>query len=109
MEEYQSIMKNDVWEVVPRPNGKSVVTSKWIFKIKHVANGSVEKHKDRSVARGFSQKEEVDYDKTFYTVAWYTSIKTIIVIASSMGWKLLQTDVKSAFLNGVIKEEFYIK
>ena len=51
---FQSIMKNDVWEAVPRPEGKSVVTSKWLFKIKHGAQGSVEKHKSRFVARGFS-------------------------------------------------------
>ena len=56
-EEYQLIMKNDVWDVVPRPQGKSVVTSKWIYKIKHVADGSIEKHKEIFVARGFSQKE----------------------------------------------------
>jgi hypothetical protein len=43
MEEYNSIMKNDVWEVVPRPEGKSVVTSRWLYKLKHVANGSIEK------------------------------------------------------------------
>jgi len=53
-EEYQSIMKKDVWDVVPRPEGKSVITSKWIYKIKHAANGSIEKHKARFVARGFS-------------------------------------------------------
>jgi hypothetical protein len=65
MEEYQSIMKNDVWEVVPRPEGKSVVTSKWIYKIKHAADDSIDKYKARFVARGFSQKEGEDYDKTF--------------------------------------------
>ena len=54
IEEYQSIMKNDVWDVVPRPKGKSVVTSKWIYKIKHVVDGSIEKYKARFVARGFS-------------------------------------------------------
>ena len=54
MKEFQSIMKNDVWEVVPRPEGKSVVTSKWLFKIKHEADGNVEKHKARFVAKGFS-------------------------------------------------------
>jgi hypothetical protein len=54
LEEYQSIMKNDVWDVVPRPEGKSVVTSKWIYKIKHVANGSIEKYKATFVAHGFS-------------------------------------------------------
>ena len=50
IEEYQSIMKNDVWDVVPRPEGKSVVTSQWIYKIKHTADGSIEKYKARFVA-----------------------------------------------------------
>jgi hypothetical protein len=109
MEEYQSIMKNDVWEVVPRPEGKSVVTSKWIYKIKHVADGNIEKYKARFVARGFSQKEGEDYDETFAPVAKYTSIRSIIAIASVMGWKLHQMDVKTAFLNGVIEEEVYIE
>jgi hypothetical protein len=52
--EYQSILKNDAWDIVPRPEGKSIVTSKWIYKIKHAADGSVEKYKARFVARGFS-------------------------------------------------------
>ena len=54
IKEYQSIMKNDVWDVVPRPEGKSVVTSKWIYKIKHTTDASIEKYKARFVARGFS-------------------------------------------------------
>jgi hypothetical protein len=54
MEEYNSIMKNDVWEVVPRPKGKSVVTSRWLYKLKQVADGSIEKYKARFVAWGFS-------------------------------------------------------
>jgi hypothetical protein len=74
VEEYQSIMKSDVWEVVPRPEGKSMVTSKWLFKIKHAVDRSIEKHKARFVARGFSQKEGIDYDETFAHVARYTSI-----------------------------------
>jgi phenylalanyl-tRNA synthetase alpha subunit len=67
MEEYQSIMKNDVWEIVSRPEGKSMVTSKWIYKIKHAADDNIEKYKARFVARGFSQKEGVDYEETFYS------------------------------------------
>ena len=59
-EDYQSIMKNDVWDVIPRLEGKSVVTSKWIYKIKHAADGSIEKYKAQFVARGFSQKEGID-------------------------------------------------
>ena len=56
-EEYASIMKNYVWEVVPRPEGKSVVTSRWLYKIKYVVDGSIEKYKARFLARGFSQVE----------------------------------------------------
>jgi transposase InsO family protein len=63
-EEYQSIMKNEVWEIVPRPKNKDVVSSRWLFKIKHVADGSI-KYKARFVARGFSQKEGIDYEETF--------------------------------------------
>ena len=109
VEEYQSIMKNDLWEVVSRPEGKSVATSKWIYKIKHAANGSVEKYKARFVARGFSQKEGVDYDETFAHVARYTSIRAIISLASVLSWRLHQMDVKTAFLNGIIEEEVYIE
>eukprot|EP00253_Pinus_taeda_P026597 PITA_26597 len=64
-EEYESIIKNDVWDVVPRPKDKFVVTSKWIYKIKHGADGSAKKHKARLVAQGFCQKEGVDYDEIF--------------------------------------------
>jgi hypothetical protein len=108
-EEYQSIIKNDVWEVVPRPKNKDVVSSKWIYKIKHAADGSIEKHKARFVARGFSQKEGIDYEETFSPVARYTSIRTIIALAAKMKWKLHQMDVKTTFLNGVIEEEVYIE
>ena len=101
-EEYESIMKNDVWEIIPRPKGKFVVTSKWIFKIKHTTNGSVEEYKARFVARGFSQREGVDYDETFALVARFTSIRTIIALASAMRWRLYQKDVKTAYLNGEI-------
>ena len=95
MEEYNSIMKNDVWEVVPRHKGKSVVTSKWLYKLKHVADGSIEKYKAHFVARGFSQVEGVDYDETFAPVARYTSIRAVISIAAEMGWKIHQMDVKT--------------
>jgi hypothetical protein len=68
-EEYQSIIKNDVWEIVPRPNKKDVLSSRWIFKIKHVADGSIEKYKARFLARGFSKKQGIDYEETFTLVA----------------------------------------
>jgi hypothetical protein len=108
-EEYQSIMKNDVWEIVPRPKSKDVVSSKWLYKIKHVADGSIEKYKVRFVAHGFSQKEGIDYEETFALVARYTSIRTIISLVAKMKWKLHQMDVKITFLNGFIEEEVYIE
>ena len=92
-----------------RPKGKSVVTSRWLYKTKYAAYGNIEKHKARFVARGFSQIEGVDYDETFALVARYTSIWSIIAIATTMGWRIHQMDVKTTFLNGFIEEEVYIE
>jgi hypothetical protein len=100
IEEYQSIMKNDMWDIVPRPEGKYVVTSKWIYKIKHAADGSIEKHKARFVARGFSQVEGIDYEESFALVARYTFVQIIIALTLALGWRLHQMDMKTVFLNG---------
>jgi hypothetical protein len=108
MEEYNSIMKNDVWEIVPRPEGKSMIDSRWLYKVKHATDGNIEKFKAQFVARGFSQKEGVDYEETFAPVARYTSIRFIMSLASVFGWHLYQMDVKTTFLNGLIEEEVYI-
>ena len=97
-------MKNDVWDVVPRLEGKSVVTSKWIYKIKHAVDGSIEKYKEIFIARGFSPKEGIDYEETFAPVARYTSIRSVLSLATMMKWKIHQMDVKTAFLNGVLEE-----
>ena len=97
-------MKNDVWEVVSRPENKFVVTSKWLYKIKYGSNGSAENFKARFIARGFSQKEGIDCDDIFATVAQYTTIRSIIALAAMQGWNIHQVDMKTAFLHGVIKE-----
>jgi hypothetical protein len=102
-------MKNNVWEIVPRPKEKSVITSKWVYKIKHAVDRSMDKYKARFVARGFSQKEGEDYDETFSLVARYTSIRAIMSLVASMGWSLHHMDVKTTFLNGAIEEEVYIE
>ena len=102
-------MKNDAWEIVPRPEGNSVVTSKWVYKIKHAVDGNIDIYKVRFVVGGLSQKEGEDYDETFAAIAKYTTIRSIIYIASSMGWNLHKMDVNTTFLNGVIQEEVYIE
>ena len=97
-------MNNDFWDIVPKPEGKSMLSSKWMYKIKHAADGSIEKYMARFVSRGFSQKEGIDYEETFVPVAMYTSIIAIMELASMMKWILHQMDVKTTFLNGVIEE-----
>ena len=109
IEKHQTILKNDVWEVVPRPKDKSVVSSKWIFKTMHSTDGSIEDFNEIFVAPGFSQKEGIYYEENFAPVARYTSIRTIIALASKMKWKLHQMDLNTSFLNGVIEKEIYIE
>jgi hypothetical protein len=84
------------------------VTSKCIYKMKHVVDGSVEKYKEIFVARVFSQVEGIHYEEKFSPLNQYTSIRMIISLATSMGWRLHQMEVKTTFLNGDIEEEFYI-
>ena len=91
------------------PDEKSIVTSKWLYKIKHGSDGSAEKYKERFVARGFSQKEGIDYDDIFSPVTRYTTIQSIIALAAMQGWSLYQMDVKIAFLHGSIEEEVYVE
>ena len=82
VEKYDSIVRNNVWDVVPRPKDKSVVSSRWIYKVKQAVDGSVKKHKARFVARGFSQVEEINYDKTFAPVARYSSIISMLALSA---------------------------
>ena len=82
VEEYDSIVKNSSWEIVPRSVGKSVVGSRWIYKVKQVVDGSVKKYKARFFTRGFSQIEGIDYEKAFAPVARYSSIWTILALSA---------------------------
>ena len=109
VEEYDSIVRNSAWEIVPRPEGKSVVGLRWIYKVKQAADESVEEYKARFFAQGFSQIEGIDYEETFALVARYSSIRTILALSVQMGWNSHQMGVKTAFLKGVIEEEVYIE
>ena len=82
VEEYDSIIKNIVWEVVPRPAYKLVVSSIWLYKVKQAMDSSVEKHKAKFVVIGFAQVEGIDYDETFAPVARYSSIRSILALST---------------------------
>ena len=86
-----------------------MVGSRWIHKVKHAADESVEKYKVCFMENGFSQKEDSDYEETFALVSRYSSIYTIVSLTDEMGWRVHQMDVKIFFLNRVIKDEVYIE
>jgi hypothetical protein len=94
--------------MVLSPARKLMIDSKLLYKVRHAADGGVEKYKTKFVARGISHKEAVDYDETFAPVTMYTSIITIVSLASTFDWPLYQIHVKTTVLNGLVEEEVYI-
>ena len=107
--ELHSIESNDTWDLVPRPAKWKVIGVTWIFKTKSHSNGTLDKLKARLVARGFSQRPGVDFGDTSAPTARMATIRIVFAIASSRGWAIFQMDVKSAFLNGDLKEEVYVE
>eukprot|EP00253_Pinus_taeda_P020576 PITA_20576 len=101
--------RKSVWEVVPRLVYMSVVSSRWIYKVKQATDGSVEKHKARLLAKGFSLVERIDYDDNFSPVARYSSIISILEISVQMEWRIHEMDVNTTFLNDIIEEAVYIE
>ena len=107
--EYNSLISNDTWELVPLPAGKNVVGSRWVFKVKRDANGLVDRFKARLVAQGFSQAEGIDYHEVFSPVVRNTSIRALLALANNCDWEVHQMDVHTAFLQGDLDEEIYMK
>jgi Reverse transcriptase (RNA-dependent DNA polymerase) len=93
------------WATVPRPPGKNIIGLKWVFRIKHNTDGSVEKYKARLVARGFTQVFSEDYYDTFSPVAKLSSFRTILALAVCHDWDIESFDFNSAYLNGKLGED----
>jgi hypothetical protein len=107
-EELNNFTRNDVWHLVPRPN-QNVVGTKWVFRNKQDEHGVVTRNKAWLIAKGYSQVKGLDFGETYTPVAWLESIRILLAYATYHGFKLYQMDVKSAFLNGPIKEEVYVE
>jgi hypothetical protein len=107
-EELNNFTRNEVWHLVPRPN-QNVVGTKWVFHNKQDEHGVMTRNKARLVAKGYSQVKGLDFGETYAPVARLESIRILLAYATHHGFKLYQMDVKSAFLNGPIKEEVYVE
>jgi hypothetical protein len=108
-EELENIERNRVWELVDPPPGCKPIGTKWVWKNKEGEKGEVVRNKSRHVAQGFSQKEGINYEETYALVAHLEVIRILLAFSVAKGFKLHQMDVKSAFLNGVLEEEVYVR
>jgi hypothetical protein len=106
--EMDGVEKNRTWELTDLPRGHRAITLKWVFKLKRDEVGVIIKHKARLVARGFLQREGIDFDDAFALVARMESVR-LLALAAQEGWRVHHMDVKSAFLNDEdLKEEVYV-
>lgn len=108
-EEYQSILENKTWELVDLPAGRKALTGKWVFRKKLNLDGSMAQVKARYVVHGYKQIEGIDFTETFSPVVRSTSVRTLLALAAEKNLMLHHMDVKTAFLNGYLEEEIYIR
>ena len=106
--ELNSMYSNQVWDLVKEPNDIKPVGCKWVYKRKREIDGKVETFKVRLVAKGYTQKEGIDYEETFSSVAMFKSIRILLSIATHYDYEIWQMDVKTAFLNGNLDEKIYM-
>lgn len=107
-DELQSMKKNRVWSLVDANAAVKPIGCKWIFKTKRDSNGNIERHKAQLVAKGFTQRQGVDYTETFSPVSLNDSLRTIMALVAHFNLELHQMDVKTAFLNGDLAETIYM-
>jgi hypothetical protein len=106
-EEYEALLSNNMWDLVPRPPRANVITSKWIFKHKLKADCPLDWYKAHWVLRRFTQCPGVDYDETFSPIIKPTTIWTVLTVAIFKGCPMHQLDVKNAFLHDTLSETIY--
>ncbi|KAJ9536628.1 hypothetical protein OSB04_un000177 [Centaurea solstitialis] len=107
-EELNQFSALKVWRLVKRPQDKSIIDTKWLFKNKKDEHGTIVRNKARLVAKGYRQQEGIDYDQTFAPVARLEAIRMFLAYAAYKDFTVFQMDVKTAFLYGHLKEEVYV-
>jgi hypothetical protein len=106
-EEYETLMSNGTWELVPQPCGSNVVTGKWVFTHKFLSDETFNRYKAHWILRGFTQCPGVDYDETFSSVVKPVTVCTVLTLAASRTWLIQQLDVKNVFLHGTLSETVF--
>lgn len=106
--ELAALEVNNTWELKPLPNGKKIVECRWLYKIKYLPNGTVDRYKARLVVKGFTQTEGLDYFKTFAHVAKMSTLRILLTLAAKHNWCIKQLDVTNAFLHDFLDEEVYM-
>ncbi|GJS54724.1 ribonuclease H-like domain-containing protein [Tanacetum coccineum] len=109
LDEYNALIKNNTWILVPRPSDANIVRSLWLFRHKYNADGTLNRYKARLVANGSTQLTGIDVDETFSPVVKPATIRTVLSLALSRHWPVHQLDVKNAFLHGSLSETVYMQ
>jgi histone deacetylase 1/2 len=108
-DEYNALLDNKTWTLVPSSKNKNLVDCKWVYRIKRCIDGTIDRYKARLVAKGFKKRYGIDYEDTFSPDVKIATIRIVLSIYVSRGWSLHQLDVKDVFLHGVLQEEVYMK
>ena len=109
LKEIKAIEENETWQLVDPPLGCRPISLKWVYKVKRDELGAIVKHKVRLVARGFVQREGIDFEKVFALVACIESVCLLLALAAAKDWRVHHLDVKLAFLNGELAEMVFVR
>ena len=107
-DEFDALIVNNTWDLMPLPPYANVIRSVWIFRVNIKSDSSFERYKARFVGDGESQRKGIDCDETFSPVVKPASIRIVLSIALSKSWSIHQLDVKNAFLHGHLNETLYM-